>query len=571
MKGSFVHDLPLILWCGRFADEDDQTGRVHGLHARFRRNGLSVVRYDTELCRVVEPTDELSVVREGDLTTIKTIDDAKPMLVVLCDTTTSLRSLTVEGRARLASYPVLESTDISDRSAETLVAVDEVWASSESDRQRVVAGGVPGFMAHTVPSDDSDDPLLARIQGLQSYGFKGNGPAVVRHNGAGELWARMKIPSRASLATHGVNGRLAAFGHIPIWNIAAKSRAYQAASTARRAHSVSASSLERHEALGQLGVSMNTSVRKPIAKVRAVLRLNQLARAMDVGDPRLGPAIQEYWDSEHRLSEPTAEFMDRRRAIWDRFGAVPLSENDAARLSEVRDRHLGERVFILGNGPSLNKLPLEKLAAEYTFGVNRIGLLFDRVSWRPNYWTVTDWRVGPQLRDSFTELDGITKFIPNRFRGVLPSDDTTYWYHSRRMGSCFADQFETDITKGIPSRATVLVTAIQQAFYLGFREIYVIGVDVSYSIPESVIQSGPDRFGTGTKLNLESTKDDDVNHFDPRYFGAGAKWHDPNVDDMKRMFRVMRKGVEFHGGSIKNATAGGSLEEFDRVEFESLF
>ena len=76
---------------------------------------------------------------------------------------------------------------------------------------------------------------------------------------------------------------------------------------------------------------------------------------------------------------------------------MPLSEEDAAKLGEVRDRHLGERVFLLGNGPSLNKLPLEKLADEYTFGVNRIGLLFDRVSWRPSYWTVTDWRVGPQL------------------------------------------------------------------------------------------------------------------------------------------------------------------------------
>lgn len=316
---------------------------------------------------------------------------------------------------------------------------------------------------------------------------------------------------------------------------------------------------------------MNTSVRNPIAKARAAIRLNHLARGMELGDPRLGPAIQEYWESEGRLFEATDEFMDRRRAIWDRFGAVPLSGEDAAKLGEVRHRHLGERVFLLGNGPSLNKLPLEKLADEYTFGVNRIGLLFDRVSWRPSYWTVTDWRVGPQLRDSFSELDGITKFIPNRFRGVLPSDGATYWYHTRRMGPWFSDQFETDIVRGIPSRATVLVTAIQQAFYLGFREIYVIGVDASYSIPKSVIQSGPDRFGTGTKLNLESTRDDDVNHFDPRYFGAGAKWHDPNVDDMKRMFRVMRKGVEFHGGAIKNATAGGNLEEFDRVEFESLF
>ena len=40
---------------------------------------------------------------------------------------------------------------------------------------------------------------------------------------------------------------------------------------------------------------------------------------------------------------------------------------------------------------------------------------------------------------------------------------------------------------------------------------------------------------------------------------------------MKRMFRLMRKGVERHGGTLRNATAGGELEELERGDYDSLF
>ncbi len=98
---------------------------------------------------------------------------------------------------------------------------------------------------------------------------------------------------------------------------------------------------------------------------------------------------------------------------------------------------------------------------------------------------------------------------------------------------------------------------------MGFHQQYLAGEDATYKTPESVVQSGQDRFETGTKFFLESTQNDDPNHFDPTYFGAGAKWHDPNVDKMIRTFRRMRVGVERSGSSIHNATEGGALEELE--------
>lgn len=267
----------------------------------------------------------------------------------------------------------------------------------------------------------------------------------------------------------------------------------------------------------------------------------------------------------------TEDEIEARKRAASRYTLIPTFRSERSRLSSLCNRYQGERCFVIGNGPSLNEIDLSKLAKERTFGVNKIYLLFDRIAWRPSFYTVLDWRMGSAVAPYVRDMPASLKFIPNRFRGFFPASDSTYWFTTRPVLDSIEDQFRIDITNGIPSKGTILMTAIQMAFFLGFRDIYLIGVDASYSVPDTVIQTGPDKFRSGTKLYLESTKNDDPNHFDPSYFGTGDKWHDPNVDEMIRQFRNMRKGVELHGGRIRNATKGGKLEVFERVDYNSLF
>lgn len=326
-------------------------------------------------------------------------------------------------------------------------------------------------------------------------------------------------------------------------------------------------------------ISSVMSARSPIEKALAFRRLR--SRAESLADPFGGrdglrerlKAADDYLTSITSQSSAfaPAESERLRRQIWGNYGPFKSPADDLQRLAKLRNRHAGERCFILGNGPSLVNCDLSLLAGEYTFGVNKIYLLFPRIEWRPTYFTLLDWKMGEGIRDDLHHLEGITKFFPERFRGVLPDSDETFWYWPRAVGTHVDDQFESDMVRGIPSRGTVLVTAIQQAVHLGFKDIYLIGTDASYTIPETVIQSGPDRFNTGIKLNLESTADDDPNHFAPTYFGKGSHWHDPNVSEMRRMFRMMRKGVERNGGRLLNASVGGELEELERVDYRSLF
>ncbi|MCI0854684.1 MAG: hypothetical protein J4N91_09695, partial [Chloroflexi bacterium] len=51
-----------------------------------------------------------------------------------------------------------------------------------------------------------------------------------------------------------------------------------------------------------------------------------------------------------------------------------------------RDRHRGERCFVIGNGPSLKQTDLSLLKEEFTFGMNRIYMIFAELGFSTTYF-----------------------------------------------------------------------------------------------------------------------------------------------------------------------------------------
>lgn len=352
--------------------------------------------------------------------------------------------------------------------------------------------------------------------------------------------------------------------------------AYQSA--ARTAISQPADFLET-ETRKAISKTMSTSSRQPLQKYMAIrgfaAEVPELARQF--GDPedlrRTLETVDEYLEAQRggESSAAADEILEGRRELWERHGPFAAPPEDQERLESLSSRYRGKRVFILGDDPSVLDCDLELLADEFTFGVDKIHLLFDRISWRPNFYTFVDWQVGAAVRDQMHLLDGIIKFFPDQFRGILGHSEDVYWYGPRGIGEHIDDQFERNIAKGIPSGSTVLATAIQQAFYMGFRDIYVLGVGAARTTSDSARQGGPAPLGTGTRLQVERAMDDDPNHYGPTYVGGGRGGADTDPVGIRRRLLAMRKGVERHGGRLLNATAGGELHELERVEFESLF
>ena len=60
-----------------------------------------------------------------------------------------------------------------------------------------------------------------------------------------------------------------------------------------------------------------------------------------------------------------------------RINQYKWEKNESPRLDLFRNIHKDEDCFIIGNGPSLNKMDLGLLNDYYTFGLNKIYMLFE--------------------------------------------------------------------------------------------------------------------------------------------------------------------------------------------------
>ncbi|MBO6536643.1 MAG: DUF115 domain-containing protein [Balneolaceae bacterium] len=248
--------------------------------------------------------------------------------------------------------------------------------------------------------------------------------------------------------------------------------------------------------------------------------------------------------------------------FWLADFGLPLRKNER-KIKSFKNLHKNERCFIIGNGPSLNKLDLKKLKNEYTFGVNAIYTYYDKMQFFPSYYIVEDTFVAEDRSDEINNYKESEKFYGNYLTYCLKPDEKTTLLNVIFDYRNYPDfpRFSTNALREINVGGTVTYLCLQMAYYMGFKEVYLIGFDHSYKIPKSAKIEGND---------ITSTTDD-VNHFSKEYFGKGKRWHDPRTDRMELAYIKANKYFDIDGRKVFNATAGGQLEVFERVEYDSLF
>ena len=242
------------------------------------------------------------------------------------------------------------------------------------------------------------------------------------------------------------------------------------------------------------------------------------------------------------------------------FFASDAGRRTRERLIALKDHHKGKRAFIIGNGPSLNKMDLSRLKDEVTIGSNGIFLALDRLGGSPTYYTIEDQLVAEDRNREAAQIPDTQRIYPLDLKGVLDEAGAPIWVPFRRNYSPFP-QFGTDLSECAYWGGTVTFFNIQLAFFLGCDPIYIIGCDHNYVLKGDEAVEG---------ARITSTSDD-INHFHPDYFGKGYRWHDPNVARMETAYLLARDVARQHGRSIYNATVGGHLEVFERKNFDSLF
>ena len=99
--------------------------------------------------------------------------------------------------------------------------------------------------------------------------------------------------------------------------------------------------------------------------------------------------------------------MYLRKKITSSFEKLNLKKWD-----RIKNKYKGNRVFLIGNGPSLNNTELYLLKNEYTICFNHFDLFFERINWTPTFYSVTDELV---LKDKISIIKELSKKIKISF------------------------------------------------------------------------------------------------------------------------------------------------------------
>lgn len=238
--------------------------------------------------------------------------------------------------------------------------------------------------------------------------------------------------------------------------------------------------------------------------------------------------------------------------------------------ASLKNKYNGERAFLIGNGPSLNKTPLYLLQNEYTMCFNRFYLMNERLNWNPSFYMSVDNLV---LDDIIDEVDSITEnvkhsFFPDiHFRGKKYFDkiedrDNLHW-----IKQIHGQGFSTSLPKAYIG-GSVIYEGLQVLSYLGFKDIYLIGVDMSFQNHNTAKDI------SGKETDIISQADDDPNHFDPRYFGKKRKYHQPK----DYVINFIISNLEYLSGKTKelnleiiNVGYDSKLKCFPRNDYMTLF
>jgi len=235
----------------------------------------------------------------------------------------------------------------------------------------------------------------------------------------------------------------------------------------------------------------------------------------------------------------------------------PWRRESIKRLAELKNIHKGKRAFVIGNGPSLRQTDLSKLKNEITFAMNRFYLAFPELGFMTSYICVTNDLVVEQFADDFAALP-IPKFIAWRsrrhFSPQLPITQLPTFVYTSYTGR----KFSTDVRGRVWEGATVTNLALQLAFHVGIEKAILIGVDHNFT-------------SKGDANKIVVSQGDDPNHFMPNYFGKGVKWQLPDLDTSEIGYTFAREAYRQAGREVIDATVGGKLTIFPKVDYDSLF
>ena len=255
-------------------------------------------------------------------------------------------------------------------------------------------------------------------------------------------------------------------------------------------------------------------------------------------------------------------------------------------IKKIEHRPTTQSCIILGNGPSLKNVDFKRLKNITIFGSNRCYLGFSDWGRTVDHWFCTD-----RLQIEMYYLEYLSN-IPDTVKMHVPIDYMTFFlgknvsYINQSYDN--RDGFKFSSNPNIFYLGnTVSYTMLQAAVMMGYKKIYLLGMDHNYPVKRGLSAY----FSTGSlhsrffsryltkiapsiyrRLNPQiwtekNTKGD--THFSKKYTDDKI-FVSPRVELIEQAFRCARTWCDQNGVEVFNITEGSKLDSFKRGEIADL-
>ena len=263
----------------------------------------------------------------------------------------------------------------------------------------------------------------------------------------------------------------------------------------------------------------------------------------------------------HQLKREKSKFFTKRLKWYKelkQFKNDTRYDNYLGNVTQLKHKHYGERCFVIGTGPSLNKTNLDLLEDEYVIGMNTLFNAYKKSKFRCDYYCVSD-KANAWMHYYKDILSLDTTLFIGGWAGQEYLDNIEMYKKFEKCDSIPLRQrrsakkgWKPDLLAGTPAcHSTVSAMCLPVAYHLGFSEVYLLGIDFDYRGQHHFdgVVYGPTR---GKKVNKTERC--------PELWGEVFK-------ECEVIHDVFRKDER----SIINCTVGGRLDLFPRIKLEDLF
>jgi len=222
-------------------------------------------------------------------------------------------------------------------------------------------------------------------------------------------------------------------------------------------------------------------------------------------------------------------------------------------LAGLKNIYLGSRCFIIANGPSLLNHDLKLLTNEFKFILNRgnqalehgltLSLCANVVSDYLTFEAYADEIMNAQINLMFFRSDVANRDSFKSRKSSFLASSFIFPYHNEN--TIDLGYFSEDLLKGVHRGFTVALDAIQIAYYMGFRKIYILGCDLDY---------------TQEKMH---------------FYGNGAyeytRRNDMPIEKVLKAFNFAYLFLKNKNTYLYNASEFGRLDTIPRINYRLLF